>query len=210
MIRGCDTTLSTRHHKPITMNTPQPLPDPPSPPRRRLALGVAAVAGAAGLGVAWWRNQLPAAASAATPPADPGALAALWALRLERPEGGELALDSLRGKPLLINFWATWCAPCVREMPEIDRFHRSYSQRGWQVLGMAVDSADPVRAYLARVKVSFPIALAGLDGTELIHTLGNPQGGLPFTVLIGANSAVVQRKLGETRYDELAGWADKT
>ena len=189
------------------MTTPQAPQDSNSPPRRRLVLGVAAAAGTAGLGLAWWRNQ--PTAGAAMPPADSRALAALWALRLERPEGGELVLDSLRGKPLLINFWATWCAPCVREMPEIDRFHTAFSPRGWQVLGLAVDSPSPVRAYLARVKVSFPIGLAGLDGTELVHTLGNPQGGLPFTVLIGGNGVVLQRKLGETRYDELAGWADK-
>ncbi len=191
------------------MTTPQAPQDTDSQARRKLMLGVATVAGAAGLGMAWWRNQLPPAAGAAVQPTDPSALAALWALRLERPEGGELVLDSLRGKPLLINFWATWCAPCVREMPEIDRFHTAFSPRGWQVLGLAIDSPSPVRAYLARVKVGFPIGLAGLDGTELVHTLGNPQGGLPFTVLIGANGAVLQRKIGETRYDELVAWADK-
>ena len=191
------------------MNTPQPPRDTNNPPRRQLVLGVAAVAAAAGLGMAWWRSQLAPAAGAAVQPVDANALAALWALRVERPEGGELALDSLRGKPLLINFWATWCAPCVREMPEIDRFQRSHGPRGWQVLGLAIDSPTPVRAYLARVKVGFPIGLAGLDGTELLRTLGNPQGGLPFTVLISANGTVLQRKLGETHYDELVGWAGK-
>ena len=191
------------------MRTPAPPQHPDSAARRKLVLGVASVAGAAGMGMAWWRNQLGPATGAAIPPADPGALAALWALRVQRPEGGELLLGSLRGKPLLINFWATWCAPCVREMPEIDRFHRAFSARGWQVLGLAIDSPAAVRDYLTRVKVGFPIGLAGLDGTELVHTLGNPQGALPFTVLIGADGAVLQRKLGETRYDELAGWANK-
>ena len=119
-------------------------------------------------------------------------------------------MASLRGKPLLINFWATWCAPCVREMPEIDRFHQQFSPQGWQVLGLAIDGPTPVREFLAKVKVGFPIGLAGLDGTELVKTLGNAQGGLPFTVLIGADGQVGQRKIGETNHDELARWVKPT
>ena len=176
--------------------------------RRLLTAGVAAGAVLAGAGVAWWR-------SSATPPTGSGSGGAdagldnLWALHLARPEGGELALGRLRGKPLLINFWATWCPPCLREMPEIDRFHREFGPRGWQVLGLAIDGPTPVREFLARVKIGFPIALAGLGGTELVQQLGNPQGGLPFSVMIGADGRVLQRKLGETHFDELAGWATR-
>jgi thiol-disulfide isomerase/thioredoxin len=180
----------------------------PSAPRRRLLLAAAATAGATGLGLAWWRRPDDAMTPAAAPVgAADDAPVALWALTLARPEGGELALASLRGKPLLINFWATWCAPCVHELPEIERFHQAYAPKGWQVLGLAIDGPTPVREFLARVHVSFAIGLAGLDGTDLIRALGNPQGGLPFTVLLGANGHVLQRKLGETHYDELAGWA---
>jgi thiol-disulfide isomerase/thioredoxin len=169
-----------------------------APARRRLlTLGVAAAAALGGGAIAWWRQ--------AAPPADD--LSALWALRPERPEGGQLVMAERRGHPLLINFWATWCAPCVREMPEIDRFHRAFGPQGWQVVGLAIDSAAPVREFLGRVKVGFPIGLAGLDGTELVRQLGNVQGGLPFTVLIDAKGRVRQRKLGETHYDELAAWA---
>jgi thiol-disulfide isomerase/thioredoxin len=109
----------------------------------------------------------------------------------------------------VVNFWATWCAPCVREMPLIDRFHREYAPRGWQVLGLAVDRPGPVAEYLQRVKVGFPIGLAGLDGMDLLHALGNPQGGLPFTVVVSAGGQLVQRKMGETNFDEMAGWAAK-
>lgn len=184
-------------------------------PRRALMGGVAAVAALAGGLVAWRQQavQAPASAASGTPlpagaaPADE--LAALWALRLDRPEGGELVLAPLRGKPLLVNFWATWCPPCIKEMPEIDRFHRAYGPKGWQVLGLAIDGPTPVRQFLARVKVGFDIGLAGLDGTELVRTLGNADGSLPFTVMIGASGRVLQRKRGETHYDELAGWADR-
>ena len=116
-------------------------------------------------------------------------------------------LADLRGKPLLINFWATWCPPCVKEMPELDRFHQTFSPQGWQVVGLAIDGPSAVRAFLEKVKVGFPIGLAGLGGTELVRSLGNAQGGLPFSVLISAQGQVLQRKLGETHFDELAGWA---
>ncbi len=182
------------------------------PSRRSLMVGAAGVAVTAGLALGWWRRggpDAPAAPLLSGAETAPDGLAALWAMRVAQPQGGELDLASLRGKPLLINFWATWCAPCVREMPEIDRFHREFGPRGWQVLGLAIDGPTPVREFLARVKIGFPIGLAGLDGTELVHGLGNPQGGLPFSVMINAGGQLVQRKLGATHFDELAAWAAK-
>jgi len=197
-----------------------------APSRRRLLVGAAGAAAIAGLALGWWRHGAASATSSTGPIApatpapqpatdNPGApagadgLSALWALRVAQPQGGELDLASLRGKPLLINFWATWCAPCLREMPEIDRFHREFGPRGWQVLGLAIDGPTPVREFLGRVKIGFPIGLAGLDGTDLVHTLGNPQGGLPFSVMIGAGGQVLHRKLGATDFAELAAWAAK-
>ena len=190
--------------------SPSPSPSPVGPGRRRLlTAGVAAGAVLAGGALAWWRQSATPVAAGSADAANGNPLDSLWALSLARPEGGELALATLRGKPLLINFWATWCPPCVRELPEIDRFHREFGPRGWRVLGLAIDGPTPVREFLARVKVGFPIALAGLEGTELLNQLGNPQGGLPFSVMIDGAGRVVQRKLGETHFDELAAWAAK-
>ena len=84
-------------------------------------------------------------------------------------------MATLRGQPLVLNFWATWCPPCVKEMPEIDRFQREFAARGWQVLGLAVDRPQPVREFLARTPVGYTIAMAGLEGTELSRQLGNYQ-----------------------------------
>ena len=180
-------------------------------PRRAWLFAAGGVAAIAGAGLSWLRPSpgAVAVASGAATAATDKAPDSLWALKAARPQGGELDLASLRGKPLLINFWATWCAPCVREMPLIDRFHREYGPRGWQVLGLAVDQPAPVAEFLARVKVGFPIGLAGLDGMDLLHGLGNAQGGLPFTVVINAAGQLVQRKMGETSFEELAGWAAK-
>ena len=177
--------------------------------RRAWLVAAGGVAAAAGAGLSWLRQGTGVAGGDAPPAAASQAPDSLWALKAQRPQGGELDLAGLRGKPLLINFWATWCAPCVREMPLIDRFHREYGPRGWQVLGLAIDRPAPVSEFLARVKVGFPIGLAGLDGMDLLHGLGNAQGGLPFTVVINAAGQLVQRKLGETSFDELAGWAAK-
>ncbi|HOB92922.1 MAG TPA: TlpA disulfide reductase family protein [Aquabacterium sp.] len=176
--------------------------------RQVLVGGVGIAAAIGGAGVAWRRQPAPGPATPEIAADDPAVLA-LWDLRLDRPEGGELALATLRGKPLVLNFWATWCPPCLREMPALDRFHRAFSPKGWQVLGIAIDGPTPVRNWLAKTPVGFPIGLGGLDGTELVRSLGNPQGGLPFTVLVGANGRVLQRKLGETSFDELAGWAGR-
>ena len=148
-----------------------------------------------------------AAGPATTDPASATQVADIWRLRLEKPEGGELALASLRGQPLLMNFWGSWCPPCVAEMPELDQFARESAAAGWRVLGLAVDNPKAVRAFLAQHPVGYTIALAGFEGAGLSRLLGNTQGGLPFTVAFNRQGEVFRQKAGQVRLAELRQWA---
>lgn len=159
--------------------------------RRELLLGGGALAALAGLS---------ACSRSAEPPA------AFWSQSWESPNGQLLAAADLRGRPLLVNFWATWCPPCVEELPLLDEFFRAGRDQGWQVLGLAIDQPSAVRAFLARRPLSFPIGLAGLGGTELSRELGNSNGGLPFSVLFDPAGRLVERKLGRLHAEDLERW----
>ncbi len=166
--------------------------------RRWLFAGVAGAAAATGFGLAWRNGHLGNGA--------PGVEQDLWDLTFSTPQGGSLAMRSLQGQPLLLNFWATWCPPCVEEMPLLDRFYAENSSNGWQVLGLAVDQAVPVTRFLQRMPMRFPIALAGLAGIDLSRKLGNTGGGLPFSVLFDGSARIRQRKIGQLSAQDLQQW----
>ena len=163
---------------------------------RRWAMGaVAVVAAAAGAGLAL-RRYSPGQAD----------LTGFWERSFPTPDGGTLALSSLRGQRLLLNFWATWCPPCVEEMPLLSAFYTQNKANGLHVLGLAVDKPAPVNQFLARTPVSFPVALAGMEGVDFSRTLGNEAGALPFSVLFGADGSIKQRKIGQLHAADLAAW----
>ncbi|HZE92712.1 MAG TPA: TlpA disulfide reductase family protein [Rhizobacter sp.] len=118
-------------------------------------------------------------------------------------------MHTLRGKPLLLNFWATWCPPCVKEMPMLDAFYREQAAKGWQVLGLAVDNPMPVREFLAKLPVSFPVGLAGLGGVELSRRLGNALGGMPFTVVFDRSGTTSLHKTGALTPNDLSDWVHR-
>jgi thiol-disulfide isomerase/thioredoxin len=169
--------------------------------RTLITAGAAAAAAVAGIGGYFLQRRFAPADAADAPNAE------LWSLDFETPGPDRLAMASLRGKPLVLNFWATWCPPCVREMPALDRFYREHSAKGWQVLGLAADNVEAVRKFLAVTPVAFPIGLTGFAGVELSQRLGNGSGGLPFTVIFGRDGQVLRRHTGETSNEQLAAWA---
>ena len=166
------------------------------------------MAALAGTGIAWWREKRQAALEdLSSGTSDAQVLKALWALELATPDGKKLALSSFKGKPLLINFWATWCPPCVEELPLIDAFYQANLKNGWQVLGLAIDQPATVNTFLGKMPITFPVALAGSAGIELSKSLGNLSGGLPFTVVLNAGGKVAQRKIGRVKPEDLIAWA---
>jgi thiol-disulfide isomerase/thioredoxin len=171
-------------------------------PRRQLLLGLAATAAVvAGAGVALWRSERPQDATVGKVDA------AFWDMQWETPAGAPLPMRNFAGRPLLLNFWATWCPPCVEELPLINAFYRDNQANGWQVLGLAVDKLTPVQSFLKSMPLDFPIGMAGIQGTDLARKLGNASGGLPFSVLFGADGSVLRRKLGRLRESDLQTWA---
>lgn len=172
--------------------------------RRNLLYGGTAVAAAlAGAGVAWWKFQ-PHGDLASTASVD--AAKEFWNMRFDTPDGQDLSMGSFRGKLLLVNFWATWCPPCVEELPLLDFFYQENKDKNVQIIGLAVDQPSAVRTWLQTRPLNFPVGMAGLGGTELSKSLGNTSGSLPFTVVFGPSGKMLHRKIGKVLPEELVQW----
>jgi thiol-disulfide isomerase/thioredoxin len=100
------------------------------------------------------------------------------------------------GKLLVMNFWATWCPPCLHEMPMFIALQERYAERGVQFLGIAIDDADKVRAFAAEIELNYPTLQGQLDAIEVMSAYGNETGGLPFTVIIDPSGTIVARHPG--------------
>ena len=106
------------------------------------------------------------------------------------------SLSEWRGKVLLVNFWATWCPPCLEEMPELVELQNSLASKNLQIVGIGVDSPSNIQQFTKKYQISYPILVAGMQGTDISRELGNQAGGLPFTVLIDTSGNVRQTYLG--------------
>ncbi|KVE39752.1 TlpA family protein disulfide reductase [Burkholderia sp. TSV86] len=172
------------------------------------AVAVAAIAAAGGLAAGhWWRGSAGNEdAQAATPSvnAAPGApVDALWAASFPGVDGKSHALAAYKGKNTVVNFWASWCGPCVAEMPELVSLSHEYAKKDIHFVGIGVDSEQNVKNFLKKVPVDYPIFVSGYTGADLARNFGNTAGALPFTVVIDASGKIRMTKLGQIHVDEL-------
>jgi thiol-disulfide isomerase/thioredoxin len=133
----------------------------------------------------------------------PTGVAALAQTTLPDLAGKPLTVDSWKGKVRVVNFWATWCAPCRKEIPELIAFQREHSANGIQIVGIAVDQVDKVQNYAKEMGVNYPILVAGMAGVELARQAGNPTGALPFTIALDRDGAVLGTHLGALTGEQL-------
>lgn len=169
--------------------------------RQALALGTTAVvATGAGAWVAWRRLAPVGAAS--------DAVETLFAQSFPDADGQLQPMAQWRGRILVVNFWATWCAPCVEEMPDLQRARDAYRARNVEIVGLGIDAPAKIKAFRDDLKLTLPLLVAGAGGSELGRLLGNQVGALPYTVLIDPSGQVVQRKLGQIKPAELKAWLD--
>lgn len=140
------------------------------------------------------------------PVLDAQRLDGLWSAEFASPDGGRLRLSDFRGRPLVVNFWATWCPPCVAEMPLLDAFFRQNKSKGWQVIGLAIDQPEHVQAFLRSNPVTYPVGLAEAAGSDWLRQLGNDAGSLPFTLVLQPDGSVLAVKLGKLSEQEIENW----
>jgi peroxiredoxin len=164
-------------------------------------LSAGAAAAALGLGVSWWRSE-PADVTA-------DAVGELFAATFADADGVPRPLAQWRGKPLVVNFWATWCPPCVEEMPDLQAIRDEYSGRGVEIIGIGIDSAAKIAAFRSKHQLTLPLLVAGVGGSDLYRLLGNSAGVLPFTVLIDSSERLRERHVGQVRRQQLRAWLDR-
>jgi thiol-disulfide isomerase/thioredoxin len=128
---------------------------------------------------------------------------ALFAQSMNDAKGVPQALSQWKGKALVVNFWAPWCAPCVEEMPELAALATASAGKNINIIGIGIDSPKNIAEFAAKFKITYPLYVAGMSGTDLARQFGNAGGGLPYTVLIGADGQVRKTYLGRLKFDEL-------
>ena len=124
-------------------------------------------------------------------------------ITLKDLDGHPHRLSEFRGKLLLVNFWATWCGPCLREMPLLVAAQNEYGKRGFQVIGPALDEVDAVRAMAKKIGINYPIMVGDEDITNAMDALGDELGALPLSVLIGRDGQILTRVTGGLTQEKL-------
>ena len=128
---------------------------------------------------------------------------ALLGVSLPDLDGHEQKIDQWRGKVIVVNFWATWCAPCREEMPQFVKTQTNFGAKGLQFVGIAVDQADKARQFAKELDLNYPTLVGGMGAMQLSGTLGNDLMALPFTVIVGRDGTVAHTQLGPLKQAQL-------
>lgn len=131
------------------------------------------------------------------------AIKAFFANPWQTPDGKAADTDQWRGKVLVVNFWASWCPPCVEEMPTLDALQEEFKNQNVLFVGIGIDSPSNIRQFLEMTPVSYPIVIGGLEGSNLSKQMGNSQGALPYTIIINSQGKSTSSKLGKISEEEL-------
>jgi len=143
------------------------------------------------------------------------ALAGLWfglhtatpppleGIKFQDVHGNMRDLREWRGKVVVLNFWATWCAPCREEIPMLIQAHESYRPQGVEIVGIAIDNASKVLEFTKTFQINYPILVADASGLDLVRQLGNASGGLPYTVFVDRDGRPVSSKVGALKRADL-------
>ena len=132
----------------------------------------------------------------------------LSAIPLTSLQGEESQFTSWQGDILVVNFWAPWCAPCRREIPTLVDLQENYGDRGVRILGIALDSKEPVIQFADEYQINYPLFLAGNRIAMYNAVFGNPSGSLPFTVILDRNLAIRFKHNGEVTREQLLAQLD--
>ena len=160
-----------------------------------IASGVAIVAAVTG---AFFANRRTALQSASQ-----DAVKALFDREWFSPDQKPISTQDWKNKVLVVNFWASWCPPCVEEMPALDKIQGEYDPKKMLIVGIGIDSPSNIREFLEKMPVNYPIMIGGLQGSALSKQMGNSQGALPYTIIINAKGKSSYSKLGKISEDEL-------
>lgn len=128
---------------------------------------------------------------------------AFFAASLPDIEGNIQSFSQWRGNVLLVNFWATWCAPCREEIPEFIETQGKYREQGLVLVGIAIDQKERVEMFNKEFGINYPIVVGDMDAFSLAEAMGNPQGALPYTVMINRDGEIVESHLGRIHIDKV-------
>lgn len=112
-------------------------------------------------------------------------------------------LDLHNQEPLIINFWATWCAPCRKEMPLLNNYYLTRNSDQANVLGIAIDDIDQVNSFIAELGINFPVLVGQSEAYELMQTLGNTILTLPYTIVVNSEGLIIWSKSTEIKREDL-------